>query len=86
MDPNSLDAYESPFKEPIFTLPTATADFSSILTLVFFVTFIGWAIYTAVVSYHWFRYGHRSWLAVPAVGIHIAISAMLILLMASGVS
>ncbi len=83
---NTLDAYDSPFQEPLFTLPTASADFSGILLLVFFATFVAWGIFTAVAAYHWFRYGHRSWLAVPAVGIYVAVSAVLILLMASGVN
>ena len=83
MNENDLSSYSSPFQQPVFNLPTA--DFSSILTIVFFLIFVGWAVYTVVAAYHWFRYGHRSWLAIPAIGVHLVVSGLCILLIASGV-
>lgn len=83
MPSNDLNSYQSPFDHPVVNLPSA--DFSSILTIVFFLVFVGWAVYSVVAAYHWFRYGHRSWLAIPALAIHIIVSGIFILLMASGV-
>lgn len=83
MNVNDINAYPTPFDKPAFTIPAAS--FSSILTIVFFLVFVAWAIYTIVVAYHWFRYGHRSWLAVPAIVAHVIFSGMCILIMASGI-
>lgn len=80
---NSLDSYSSPFQKPIFDLPGA--DFGNFLTIGFFLTFAIWLTFTVIAAYHWFRYGHRSWLAVPAIAVHLFISAVLILYMATGV-
>lgn len=79
---NDLNDYHSPFEQPAVNVPSA--DFSSILTIIFFLIFLFWAIYTVVVAYHWFRYGHRSWLAIPAIVVHVVISGLCIFLIASG--
>lgn len=39
--------------------------------------FVVWAIYSAVASYHWFRYSHASALAIPAVILHLFVSFIL---------
>lgn len=83
MDINSPASYESPFHTPVFSLPSA--DLHSAFAIIFLFVFAAWLIYTAVAAYHWFRYSHRSWLAVPAVGVHVFVSGMLILYIASGV-
>lgn len=83
MNANDLSAYHSPFAKPAITIPTA--NFSSILTVVFLLIFAVWAIYTVVVAYHWFRYGHQSWLALPAIVAHVFISGLCIFMIASGV-
>lgn len=83
MNSNDLSAYHSPFNKPVFSLPTA--NFSSILTVVFLLIFAVWAIYTVVVAYHWFRYGHQSWLALPAIVAHVIVSGLCIFMIASGV-
>ncbi len=83
MDINSPEAYETPFAKPLLSLPSA--DLHSALAIVFLFVVGAWLIYTAVAAYHWFRYSHRSWLAVPAVGAHVFISGALILYIASGV-
>jgi hypothetical protein len=80
---NDLNGYDSPFSKPLYSLPTT--DFSGILTIAFFFIFVAWLIYTIVVAYHWFRYGHQSWLAVPAIGIHLFVSGLLIFYIALGV-
>lgn len=83
MDSNNLSSYQSPFDHPVFNFPST--DFTSILTVVFFIVFVGWSIYTVIAGYHWFRYGHRSWLILPALGIYVFVSGIFIILMASGV-
>ncbi len=80
----TTDAYQSPFSKPLYTIST-TADFSSVLTIAFFFIFFGWLIYTVIASYHWFRYAHNSWLAVPAVATYIVVSGFLIFYIATGV-
>lgn len=73
----------TPFAKPIFSIPATSL--SSVLTVIFFLIFVVWAIYTVIVAYHWFRYGHRSWLAIPAIVTHLVVSGFIILLMASGI-
>ena len=55
-----------------------------VLQIVFALVFIVWLLYTLVALYHWVRYGHNSWLAVPALASHLAVSAFLFILAASG--
>lgn len=80
---NSLDSYSSPFQKPLFNVPST--DLSGLLAILFLFVFLGWLVYTVTVAYHWFRYSHRSWLAVPAVGLHVIVSGLLIFYIASGV-
>lgn len=54
------------------------------LLILFFLIFFAWVAYSLVAAYHWFRYGHSSWLAVPAIGIHVFVSGLLIIYIASG--
>ncbi|KND49728.1 MAG: hypothetical protein AB203_01420 [Parcubacteria bacterium C7867-008] len=59
-------------------------DLSAIIPVVFTIIFLIWTIYTLVIIYHWFRYHHRSWFAVPAIVMHLFISGFIILFMISG--
>lgn len=43
-----------------------------------------WAVYTLVVIYHWVKYSHASWVAFPAIGIHLFVSFLLIAYALSG--
>jgi len=61
-----------------------TFDITGIVPVVFSLVFIVWAIYTLVVIYHWFRYRHKSWFAVPMIVIHLFVSGSIILFMVSG--
>lgn len=36
--------------------------------------FAFWAIYTIIAIYHWLKYSHASWVAFPAIGVHLFIS------------
>ncbi|MDB4992545.1 MAG: hypothetical protein JWL75_790 [Parcubacteria group bacterium] len=80
----TTSGYQSPFETPLYTVSTP-ADFSSVLTIAFFVIFFAWLAYTVIAVYHWFRYNHRSWITVPAVAVHILVSGFLIFYIASGV-
>ncbi len=57
---------------------------TTILTVLFFVVFVIWSIFTLVAIYHWFRYAHQSWLAVPIVAMHLVVSVFLLLFIVSG--
>ena len=59
-----LEAVSSPLS--IFPEGASAYD---ILSVVFTVIFILWAIYTVIAIYHWLRFGRNSWLAVPAIGV-----------------
>jgi hypothetical protein len=78
-----MNASQSPLQAP--HLPFAI-DASSVLTILFFIIFVVWVIYTLVAAYHWFRYSHRSWLAVPAVTAYVFGSLILIVYIATGVN
>ena len=61
---------------------TVTAE--GVISVIFTLIFIWWLIYTVVAIYHWFRYGRSSWIAVPAIAAHLAISGMIFVAMTSG--
>ncbi len=75
--------YHSPFENSLITIPTG--NIGNVLTILFFVIFFIWAVYTIIAAYHWFRYGHRSWLAFPAVAGYVAVSALCIIYIATGI-
>ena len=39
-----------------------------------YIVFFFWAIYTLVAIYHWLKYSHASWVAFPAIALHLFIS------------
>lgn len=45
---------------------------------------IAWLLYTAVAVYHWFRYSHASWVAIPAIIAHLTVSLALLVYALSG--
>lgn len=59
-------------------------DFSSVVPIIFSIVFLIWVIYTFVVIYHWFRYRHKSWFAVPMIALHLFVSGSIIIYMISG--
>lgn len=54
------------------------------ISVFFTIIFILWAIYTLVSVYHWVRYGRSSWVAVPAIGVHLIVSAFLMVYAVAG--
>jgi tellurite resistance protein TehA-like permease len=59
-------------------------NFSAFLPVIFAVAFFIWTAYTIIVAYHWFRYGHRSLLAIPMLAVHVGVSGVLLLLTVAG--
>lgn len=43
-----------------------------------YLAFAFWAVYTLVATYHWLKYSHASWVAYPAIALHIFVSLSLI--------
>ncbi|MEK9160811.1 MAG: hypothetical protein AAB440_02115 [Patescibacteria group bacterium] len=71
----------SPLQLPSF-MTGASAEM--VVSVIFTLVFIWWAVYTAVAVYHWFRFGRASWVAVPALAIHLTISGGIFVFMTSG--
>jgi hypothetical protein len=66
------------------TIPKVPIDPSAIISIIFLVIFVWWLIYTLVAIYHWLRHASESWMAVPAVVIHLFVSGFLIFYATSG--
>lgn len=64
----------------IFGPLTLTTGLSVVITIVF----IWWLIFTVVAAYHWFRFGRDSWIAVPAIALHLAISGWIFVFATGG--
>jgi len=74
--------------EPSLTLaPPAflqSVNVEQVVSVVFALLFILWALYTLITAYHWVRYGHRSSIAIPALITHVIVSGYLALFAVSG--
>jgi len=49
-----------------------------------YAVFAFWAVYTIIAVYHWLKYSHASWVAFPAIAVHLFISFALIAYALSG--
>jgi hypothetical protein len=65
-------------------IPSFHIDFTNFVPIAFTLIFGIWVIFTVIIIYHWFRYRHQSWFAVPAVALHLFVSGWIILFMVSG--
>lgn len=81
------------FGQPLqaFSPPTALLSFLSggsssglLVTWVLYAVFIFWGLYTIITIYHWLRYSHASWVALPAIGVHLFVSFVLMSYALSG--
>jgi len=68
---------------PLAFLPRVESAYD-LVSILFTAVFFLWALYTVVSIYHWVRYGHHSWIAVPAIALHLFISAVLMIFATSG--
>lgn len=75
-----------PFSPPSFLLSFIPDWFSAsvLLTWVLYAVFAFWAIYTIVAVYHWLKYSHASWVAFPAIAVHLVVSLALMSYALSG--
>jgi hypothetical protein len=88
MKPDQVDAFPTPSflslggPDPAgsFGISNVSAVFPAIFAIVFFI----WVAFTLVVAYHWLRYGHRSFLAIPMLVLHVVVSGTLMLLTTAG--
>lgn len=75
-----------PFSPPTALLSYLPANLSSgvVITWVLYAVFAFWAVYTLVAIYHWLKYSHASWIAFPAIAIHLFVSFALMSYALSG--
>lgn len=69
---------------PSFAVFSGVINPHTVLVVVFTLIFIWWAVFTLVAAYHLFRYGRESWVAVPAVAIHLLVSAWIFVFATGG--
>lgn len=68
-----------------FSPPASLAEYFSYInssgaaSWIFYAVFFFWAVYTAIAVYHWIKYSHASLIAVPAIALHVFVSASLFL-------
>ena len=69
-----------PFAPPADFFKHLPNDFSTdtIVVWILLIIFAFWAIYTIIAIYHWLKYSHSSWVAVPAIALHLFVSFVLI--------
>ena len=51
---------------------------STIVIWALYAVFAFWALYTLVAIYHWLKYSHASWVAFPAIAVHLFVSLAII--------
>lgn len=59
-------------------IPSGAFLTDTLVTWLFYFILAYWVIYTLVAVYHWLRYSHASWIAIPAILVHISVSLALI--------
>jgi hypothetical protein len=57
---------------------------STVFSILFALIFIWWFLFTLISIYHWLRHASDSWIAVPAVALHLFVSGWLIFYATSG--
>ena len=83
MDDTNTNVPLDPISLPFSSFPRI-ANMYDVVSIMFTVIFLLWAVYTVVSIYHWLRYGHNSWIAAPAIGLHLLVSASLMVFATSG--
>ena len=51
---------------------------STLVVWALYAVLLFWAVYTLIITYHWLKYSHASWLTFPAIGVHLFVSFALI--------
>lgn len=75
-----------PIVSPLSMLVRLSAGLSPglFLTWALYAVFAFWVVYTLVAVYHWIKYSHASFLALPAIALHLIISFSLMSYALSG--
>jgi hypothetical protein len=73
-----------PFSPPTLLPGISGVSSGSILEWFLYLVLLFWAVYTVVAIYHWLKYSHASMVAVPAIGMHLGVSFVLIAYTLSG--
>lgn len=71
---------------PVPQFQPLSIDIASFAPIIVLIAFGIWLVFSFAVTYHWFRYAHRSWLTVPALTAHVFVSGALILYAISGLA
>lgn len=69
-----------PFLSHLGLSPSLVAQGALCLALLF------WLVYTVVAMYHWFKYAHAFFTSIVALGIHLAVSLLLVTYILSGIT
>lgn len=59
-------------------------DWGTVFSVIFALIFLWWLLFTLVSIYHWLRHAQDSWIAVPAVALHLFVSGWIIFYATSG--
>ena len=75
-----------PFALPAFLLVYLPSGISAgvIVGWILYAVFAFWALYTLVAVYHWIKYSHASWVALPAIALHLLVSLSLMFFTLTG--
>ncbi len=75
-----------PFSLPelAFVHLSATISPGTLVVWLLYAVFAFWALYTLVAIYHWLKYSHASWIAFPAIAVHLFVSLALMAYALSG--
>ncbi len=82
-----IDQPLQPFAPPtalLGYLPDGLVSSGLLMEWFLYAVFAFWAVYTLVAVYHWLKYSHASWVAFPAIAVHLFISLSLITYALSG--
>lgn len=79
-----VDAFPTPSFLSVGSDTGLNLDVSAVFPAIFAVVFFIWVAYTLVVAYHWLRYGHQSFVAIPMLVLHVVISGALMLITTAG--
>lgn len=73
-----------PFAPPSALFAQLHISAGTVVTWMLYIVFAFWAIYTIIAIYHWLKYSHASWVAFPAIALHLFVSVALMSYALSG--
>ncbi|MEK7100840.1 MAG: hypothetical protein AAB921_01960 [Patescibacteria group bacterium] len=82
--PVAFEGISSPTE--VFGPLLAQINVPATISVIAWILFAIWLIYTVVASYHLLRYGHSTTVAVPAIITHVFVSVVLALFIVSGLT